>query len=144
MYNYTQVFNLTNYTCSISYLEPYTYVVYMQENKTNDDLYGKLWKVNMNLNYDNNEKVKDIDFHLPILNSKDYKYTSCEVIQVLNDNNNSSSLICDYILINSETNIYQYCLILAFIQNQDSYITEMVFEYNNLIEHEIQKINSTF
>jgi len=115
----------------------------MQENKTNDDLYGKLWKVNMNLNYDNNEKEKDIDFHLPILNSKDYKYTSCEVIQVLNDNNNSSSLICDYILINSETNIYQYCLILAFIQNQDSYITEMVFEYNNLIEHEIQKINST-
>ena len=144
MHHYQPDFNLTNYTCSISYLEPNVFVVYMKKNKTNEILDVNLWKVNMDLNYNDSERVQGIAVNLPILNNEDYKYISCEVIQVLNDNCNRSALICDYILINDETGKYQYFLTSIPTNIWDFSTSKLIIEYANLIEHEVKKINSTF
>ena len=112
----------------------------MKKNRTIEILDVNLWKVNMDPNYNGSERVQSIAVNLPILNIEDYKYTSCETIQVLNDNCNRSALICDFILTNNTIEKYQYFLTLVSINDWIISTPKFILKYDYLIEHEIKKI----
>jgi hypothetical protein len=147
MFSYKTTYNnleLTNYYCSISYLDEYVYVAYANKEIATNQILLKIGRFLLNLD----SGVPTFSTHYKILtnrineiSSDNYKQISCEAIFLLG--NTDYSLICGYVKFNSETNKYIYYAIGVDFQ-EDSMEEITVFESENLYYFKMSRIDNYY
>ena len=144
IYPYSTV-ELTNYTCSLSYLEPYAYVAHITK-YSSKKLFLYAFKILLKLEITGPVKEGStyITEIIDPIESESFRQVSCENIQVIDDNS-ISYLICGYIEFNTTSyNKYSYFAMIADFDSLGFEGNQIIFESEKLLYFKIQKINSTY
>ena len=129
----------TNYICSISYLDPYVFIVHTSESLEINIFTSELMIENDELVYD---MEKFFSSEIDYLTHKDIRMFSCEAMKVLK-NLNDFTLLCGYAQYFSQNKNYKYYAMpidfhaLKFGYSKEIYIS------NDLLYYKIQRMNST-
>ena len=135
--------DLTDYTCSISYINPYAYLVHVS-NGDADKIIFNVIRITMDFEDMEGTKNSKTSFtHEYSLVTPDGLFqASCEAIQA-NNNLDYSAIACVFIEISN--NKYSYFLMPSNFYTEDfDMATPYIAESDNFLYSKLQRINSTF
>ena len=135
--------DLTNYACSISYFNPYAYLVHVS-NGDSDKIILNVIRITMDFeDMDSTKNSKSTFTHeYSSVNPDSLFQVSCDTIQA-NNNLEYSAVICGFVEISSLK--YSYFLMPShFYYEKFDIPTPYYAETNNFIYSKLQRINSTF
>ena len=147
MFSYVSAHNnleLTNYYCSISYLNEYVYVAYVNKETATNQILLKIGRFLLNL--DSGVPTPCTSYLIDTkrineISSDNFRQISCEAIY--RSGYTYYNLICGYVQFNSETNKYIYYAIGVDFPND--FMEEItVFESENLYYFKMSRIDNYY
>ena len=147
LYLYSTVFSgLTSAKdfCSISYLNPYVFVVHTEWQGKGNQIILRMVKTQLTSSSSGptlGGAPTKIQFSIRCYTDRDFKYISCEVINIINSNTDYG-LVCGYI--KKETTLYLYTL-ASMNTSFSGFGSELtLYTSESLINFDLQRINNTY
>ena len=134
--------NFFIYACSISFLEPYAYLVYLDLDNSNTSAVRHFSMHFLKYSFKDKNYIHFVQPNFLDPN-QDIVYKICEAIQIL-DNQNDSTLVCGYSTIYFNRNNYYYVLLLLDFQLKQVIDKIDIYQSEKNEFFELQRINTTY